>query len=89
MVNFLKLNCIGIYAIALISLFYPLPAELGSTMQNGALLLLVFNAVEAIFGFEQVKLYQGPLLISLLLSLLFGRLHWKLLPVQSPPPNQG
>lgn len=89
MVTFLKLNCLGVYAIALVSLFYPLPAELGTTMQNGALLLLIFNGVEAIFGFEQIKQYQGPLLVSLLLSLLFGRLHWKLLPVQSQPPSQG
>ena len=89
MVTFLKLNCIGVYAIALVSLFYPLPAELGTTMQNGALLQLVFNGVEVIFGFEQIKRYTGPLLVSLLLALLFGRLHWKLLPVQNQPPSQG
>lgn len=80
MLNFLKLNCLGIYAIALISLFFPLPGEIHSTVQNGALLLLVFNAIEGFFGFSQIKNYQGPLVISLLLTLLFGRLHWKFLP---------
>ena len=46
-------------------------------MQNIALVLLVIHALEVIFMFKHVRLYRGSLAVSILLTLLFGLLHWK------------
>ena len=74
--TFLKANCLGAYALALLSLFWALPLGLGPVMQNVALALLAVHVLEAIAAFKYIKTYPGPLLHSLLLTLLFGLLHW-------------
>jgi len=37
----------------------------------------VIHALEIVVMFKQVRLYRGPLAVSMLLTLLFGLLHWK------------
>jgi uncharacterized protein YhhL (DUF1145 family) len=74
--TFFKANCLGAFALALLSLVWALPWGLGPVMQNIALALLVIHVLEAIVAFKYIKTYQGPLWHSLLLALLFGLLHW-------------
>ncbi len=66
-----------VYALAAASLFMALPFDLGPMLQRIALVLLVIHVVELIAMFKHVRLYQGPIGISILLTLLFGLLHWK------------
>jgi hypothetical protein len=33
--------------------------------------------MELLFMFRHVRLYKGPLAVSVVLTLLFGLLHWK------------
>lgn len=74
--TFLKANCLGAYALALLSLIMSLPWGLGPVMQFIALALLAIHALEAIVAYKHIKTYEGPLLHSLLLTLLFGLMHW-------------
>ena len=39
--------------------------------------LLGLHLLELIFMFRHVRLYKGPLAVSIILTLLFGLLHWK------------
>ena len=74
--TFLKANCLGAYALALLSLAVPLPWGLGPVIQNLALALLGIHVLEALVAYQHVKTYKGPLWQSLLLALLFGLPHW-------------
>lgn len=76
MLNFFKANCLGIYLLAVASIFITLPWGSGPLLQKLALLLIAAHALEAVFAFKYIKSYQGPLLNSLVLALLFGLLHW-------------
>ena len=73
----LKAACLAVYVLALAGLAGLLPPGLSGTMQNIALVLLVIHALEVIFMFKHVRLYRGSLAVSILLTLLFGLLHWK------------
>ena len=77
MLTVLKVGCLLIYAMALAGLVGLLPAGLASTMQTVALALLVIHALETLVMLRHVRLYPGPLAISVILTLLFGVLHWK------------
>ena len=54
-----------------------LPAALAATVQQLALVLLLIHAVELLVVFKYVRLYRGSLAVSVLLTLLFGLLHWR------------
>lgn len=73
----LKAVCLGIYALALAGLAGLLPSGLAGSMQTIALVMLAVHAVELAVMFKHVKRYPGPLAISILLTMLFGLLHWK------------
>ncbi len=45
-------------------------------MQVIAVAFLTAHVVELAFAFRHVRRYQGPLPASVLLTLLFGLLHW-------------
>ncbi len=66
-----------VYALAAASFFMGLAFDLGPLLRRAALVLLVVHLVELIAMFKHVRLYQGPIGISILLTLLFGLLHWK------------
>lgn len=73
----LKLLLIATYALTIVSLFGVLPADLGHLLQRISLILLVIHAVELLLMFKTIRTYKGPLLASVVLTLLFGLLHWK------------
>ena len=77
MKNFSKSVCLMIYALALASFAVDFPPGLATTVQYGALGLLIIHAIEVVVCFKYVKLYEGPLATSIVLTLLFGLLHWK------------
>jgi uncharacterized protein YhhL (DUF1145 family) len=66
-----------VYALAIASLFVTLPSDLGPLLQRVGLILLAVHLAELVLAYKHVRLYQGPIAISILLTLLFGLLHWK------------
>lgn len=75
--NSLKAACLVAYLLALAGLAGLLPAALAATVQQLALVLLLIHAVELLVVFKYVRLYRGSLAASVLLTLLFGLLHWR------------
>jgi uncharacterized protein YhhL (DUF1145 family) len=73
----LKTICLAVYALAIAGLAGLLPSGLAGTMQTIALVMLMVHAVELLVMFKHVKRYPGPLAVSVLLTMLFGLLHWK------------
>jgi uncharacterized protein YhhL (DUF1145 family) len=73
----LKTLLLTIYGVAAISLLGVLPSDLSHLMQRLSLILLVIHVVELLLMFKSVRLYRGSLAVSILLTLLFGLLHWK------------
>jgi uncharacterized protein YhhL (DUF1145 family) len=77
MQHFLKAACLAIYGFALASLVAPGPSNgLAHGVEIVAMVFLVIHALEVVFAFERLRLYRGPLMLSVLLTLLFGVLHW-------------
>ena len=72
-----KITCLAIYALALAGLAELLPSGVSGTMQVIAAALLIVHALELAFVFRHVRLYRGALVVSVLLTMLFGLLHWK------------
>jgi len=77
MILILKAACIGAYVLALASLVGLLPPGWLNQVQTLAAALLVIHALELVFMWKHVRLYRGALAVSVLLTLLFGVLHWK------------
>ncbi len=71
-----KLICLLFYAAALLSLMVEMPARLEQVLQYGTLLLFAAHAIEIVVAFRYIKLYEGSLVVSMLLTLLFGFVHW-------------
>jgi hypothetical protein len=72
----LKGSCLAVYLLAVVGIVVELPFGITSTVQYGAAILLAAHALEALVAFRSVKHYEGPLWVSVLLTLLFGFLHW-------------
>lgn len=72
---FLKASCIVIYLLGILAALGLLPASLG-VLATVALVLLAAHVLEAVAMFRYVKLYPGGLAASIVLTLLFGLLHW-------------
>lgn len=77
MFTVLKAACLLIYAVAILANIITMPAWLASSAQTLAVILLVVHVIETFFFWRYVKMWQGPLLVSIVLNLLFGILHWK------------
>jgi len=73
----IKAILIATYALAISSLFVALPFGAGPVLRNISLVLLLIHVLELIFAFKHVRLYRGPLALSVLLTLLYGLFHWK------------
>lgn len=73
----IKLALLALYAAALAGLAGLLPPGLAARLQNIALIILAIHVIEMVVMFGHVKRYRGPLALSMLLTLLFGLLHWK------------
>lgn len=74
-----KVLLLAIYGIALGSYAMPLPLspEVIHWVRILAAVLLAVHLLEVVFCFRKVALHKGPLFDSVLLTLLFGFLHWK------------
>lgn len=73
----LKAACLASYAFALAGLAGSLPGGLAGTMQTIAALMLIIHALKLLVMFRHVRLYPGALAVSVVLTLLFGLLHWQ------------
>jgi uncharacterized protein YhhL (DUF1145 family) len=77
MLRVLKAACLAIYGFALASFVAPGPSSgLAHGVEIMAVVFLAIHALEAVFAFERLRLYRGALALSVLLTLLFGVLHW-------------
>lgn len=72
----LKIGCLAIYLLAITGLFIPLPFSTETPLRYMALILLAVHLLEVPIMFRYVRRYPGSLAVSLLLTLLFGFLHW-------------
>jgi hypothetical protein len=76
----LRALCLLVYAAALAHLSGHaelLPAGSFSRAPLVAAVLLTLHTLELVFMFKHVRLYPGRLSTSVILTLLFGLLHWK------------
>jgi hypothetical protein len=71
-----KVGALFIYVAALLSLFLDLPPRPAQMFQYIALTLLVLHAAEVPLCWRWVRMYDGPVLLSALYTLLFGLVHW-------------
>ncbi|MBI2734529.1 MAG: hypothetical protein HYX44_14880 [Aquabacterium sp.] len=73
-----KLGLLALYAATAASFFValPLPAEVVHWMRLIVGGLLVAHALEVVVFHRKVALYQGPMMVSVFLTVLFGFLHW-------------
>ena len=76
LITFFKANLLGVYALALASLFVVLPMETGPVVQRLALALLAVHALECLVAFKYIKSYAGSVYLSFVLAMLYGLLHW-------------
>jgi hypothetical protein len=82
--------CLLAYALAAAQLAGLLPPGPFERTPVVAGVLLALHAAELVFMFRHVRLYPGPLALSVLLTLLFGLLHWQPLAAQQArPPHHG
>jgi hypothetical protein len=72
-----KLACLALFGLGLTEAIWPDLLDLPFDTARAALLLLGIHALEVLFAFKHVRLYKGPLAVSVVLTLLFGLLHWK------------
>ncbi len=84
----LRALCLLVFAAALAKLAGLLPGAGLDHAPMVAGLLLALHAAELLFVFKLVRLYQGALAVSVLLTLLFGLLHWKPLAFEMGPNDQ-
>ncbi|CAG4917289.1 hypothetical protein [Paraburkholderia saeva] len=76
MLRIVKLACLVIYGFALASLVVPgLASGFSRAVENVAIVFLVIHAFEVVFAFGRVRTYHGPLMLSVLFTILFGVLH--------------
>ena len=75
MLTILKVLCIATYLVGAAVGLGLLPESL-SFVGTIAMLLLAGHVIEAVVAFRYIKRYPGPLAVSLVLTLLFGFLHW-------------
>jgi len=74
-----KLGAVILYAATIASFFLtlPLPAEVVHWMRLICGGLMVAHTLEIFVFYRKVALYKGPIAVSIVLTLLFGFLHWK------------
>jgi hypothetical protein len=73
----MKAFCLALYIAAAASFAIDLPTAMVMPLRMLATGFLAVHVLEAIVFIRHVRLYQGPLAVSLVLTLLFGLLHWK------------
>jgi hypothetical protein len=76
MMRLMKLTCVLAYTLALAATGGLVGGAFATTIQTIAVVLLVAHAAEVVMAFRYVRLYEGSLFASIVLTLLFGFLHW-------------
>ena len=84
----LKAACLLAYALALAALVGRLPPLAGAAVEALAAGLLVIHALELGFVLRVLREDRPRFAANLVLSLLFGMLHWKPLMERSAEANQ-
>jgi hypothetical protein len=79
----MKLSCLLLYGLALAGWTGVWSASSAVAIQTFSLAILGAHAIEVLIGFKYVRLYQGKLAVSVLLTLLFGILHLRPLAQQA------
>ncbi len=64
------------YLGALVALWVPLPLDAGPWLQRISLIVLAIHVLETALAWRLLARYPGGMVRSVLLSLLFGLLHW-------------
>lgn len=77
MFTVLKALCLAVFGLAILANFVAMPEWLASGAQTLAVILLFVHVLEVFFFWRYVRMWQGPLIGSVVLTLLFGILHWK------------
>ena len=72
-----KMSCLALLGFGAAQALWPQVVLLPFDATRAALILLAIHVAELLFVFKHVRLYTGPLAVSVLLTLLFGLLHWK------------
>ena len=73
----LKSACLALYLMALARIAGWLPDAMFARLPLIAALLLLAHVAELALMFRHVRRYPGPLATSVVLTLLFGLMHWK------------
>jgi len=76
MLMMLKAACLAIYGLALAGLAGCWSGRLVHPMESIAAVFLLTHVLEVVFLQSKVRLYRGSLALSMLLTVLFGVLHW-------------
>ena len=71
-----KITCLVFYSATLLSLLFDWPPVLEAILQYGSAFLLIAHAIEVVVAWRWIRLYEGPLVLSVLFTLLFGFVHW-------------
>jgi hypothetical protein len=71
-----KFLCLVAYAVGIAGLLGLIHGPLASAGEILSIALLGIHALELLFAFRYLDRYRGPLALSVVLSLLFGVLHW-------------
>jgi hypothetical protein len=66
----------GLAAASLLSLL-PLPVAWATGLKYAVVILFSVHALEVVLVFRHVRLYRGSIAASVVLTMLFGLLHWK------------
>ena len=75
-----KLALVVFYAVTAATFFTDVPGltpEAIHWMRVTAVVLLVAHTLELVIFRSKIALYRGPLAVSMVLTVLFGLLHWK------------
>lgn len=75
--RWLKLACLLVYLLALGKLAGLRLPDVLAPLPYVALAIVLAHVAELAIFFRHVRLYRGPLASSIVLTLLFGLLHWK------------
>ena len=73
--NNAKIGTLALYGITLLSLLVNIPG--GAALQMLVFIILGAHVLEVLFCQKQIRLYQGPLVDSIALTMVFGFMHWK------------
>jgi hypothetical protein len=74
--NLLKISLVAFYVVAAICAFNPIFGDASKYFVYVALGLFVAHLCEIPVAYKWIKTYSGGLVLSIVLTLLYGFLHW-------------